>query len=350
MNMNLQDSNPDSPVKKIPAYALNLIFFCLLLIFAVVCLCIGKYPVTPIESLRIIFGNITGTTGDWDLMTENVIMGLRLPRVLASIIVGGSLAASGAVYQGIFRNPLVSPDFLGVSSGACVGAAIAILMALGTAFIQLFAFIGGLLAVVLTLTIPRLLRSNSNLMLVLSGIIIGGLMSSVMGLLKYVADPETQLAAITYWEMGSFSYIRLNSLLLVLPIIVVPFLILLRISWWIDILSLGESEAKSLGANVGRMRILAIICATLLTAGSVSLSGTIRWVGLVLPHFGRMIVGPNNTKLLPTAFLVGGIFMLLVDTAARTISIVEMPISILTGLIGAPFYAWLLYKQRTRLR
>ena len=350
MNTNLQERNPDNITKRLPVHLMNLLFFIILLVLAVWCMCVGKYPVTPLESLRIVFGNITGKSGEWDLITENVVMGLRLPRVLASVIVGGSLAASGSVYQGIFRNPLVSPDFLGVSSGACIGAAIAILMALGSAFIQLFAFIGGLVAVTLTLTIPRLLRSNSNIMLVLSGIIVGGLMSSIMGYIKYVSDPETQLAAITYWEMGSFSYIRLDALLLIMPTIVIPFIVLLRISWWIDVLSLGESEAKSLGANVGRMRVLAIVCATLLTASSVCISGTIRWVGLVLPHFGRMIVGPNNTKLLPTAFLIGGIFMLMVDTATRTIAPIEMPISILTGLIGAPFYAWLLYRQRARLQ
>jgi len=350
MNTNLQGSDPENITKRFPVHLMNLLFFIILLVLAIWCMCVGKYPVTAMESLRIVFGNITGRSGEWDLITENVVMGLRLPRVLASVIVGGSLAASGSVYQGIFRNPLVSPDFLGVSSGACIGAAIAILMALGSAFIQLFAFIGGLVAVALTLTIPRLLRSNSNIMLVLSGIIVGGLMSSIMGYIKYVADPETQLAAITYWEMGSFSYIRLDALLMITPAIVIPFIILLRISWWIDVLSLGESEAKSLGVNVGRMRILAIVCATLLTASSVCVSGTIRWVGLILPHFGRMIVGPNNTQLLPTAFLIGGIFMLMVDTATRTIAPIEMPISILTGLIGAPFYAWLLYRQRAGLR
>jgi len=348
--MDVQRNTLNSIDTKIPIHLLNLFFFIILLVLAILCMCIGRYPVTPIESLQIIFGRMTGRAGEWDLMTENVVMGLRLPRILASILVGGSLAASGSVYQGIFRNPLVSPDFLGVSSGACIGAAIAILMTLGSAFIQLFAFIGGLIAVALTLTIPRILRSNSNIMLVLSGIIVGGLMSSIMGYIKYVADPETQLAAITYWEMGSFSYIRLNALLLVTPTIVVPFLILLRISWWIDVLSLGEGEAKSLGANVGRLRVLAIICATLLTASSVCISGTIRWVGLVLPHFGRMIAGTSNTRLLPTTFLLGGIFMLLVDTATRTIGPVEMPISILTGLIGAPFYAWLLYRQRSKLQ
>jgi len=348
--MKLQDNNPGNLGSGLPARWLNLIFFIVLLVLAVWCMCVGKYPVTPVQSLKIIFGSITGKTGEWDLMTENVIMGLRLPRVLASILVGGSLAASGSVYQGIFRNPLVSPDFLGVSSGACIGAATAILMALGSAYIQLFAFIGGLIAVALTLTIPRLLRSNSNIMLVLSGIIVGGLMSSILGYIKYVADPETQLAAITYWELGSFSYIRLNALLMITPAIVIPFIVLLRISWWIDVLSLGESEAKSLGANVTRLRIIDIICATLLTASSVCISGTIRWVGLVLPHFGRMLVGPGNTRLLPTVFLIGGIFMLLVDTATRTIGPVEMPVSILTGLIGAPVFAWLLYRQRSKLQ
>ena len=332
------------------SFGFNLALTTALLVIAVLCICVGRYRVTPIESLRILAGNVMGTTGDWDAMTENVVVGLRLPRVIASILVGGALSMSGAAYQGAFKNPLVSPDFLGVSSGACIGAAAAILMALGSAYIQLFAFIGGLAAVGLTLLIPRVLKSESNIILVLSGIIVGGLMSSVMGYIKYTADPETQLAAIVYWEMGSFSYIRLKELLPILPAVIISAVFLFRMSWWIDVLSLGESEAKSLGVNVTRTRNLVIVCATLLTASSVCISGTIRWVGLVIPHFGRMIVGPGNTKLMPAAFLFGGIFMLTVDTATRTIGPSEMPVSILTGIIGAPFYAWLLYRQRMRLQ
>ncbi|MCL2498256.1 MAG: iron ABC transporter permease [Symbiobacteriaceae bacterium] len=322
----------------------------LLPILFIYCLCVGKYPVTPGESLRILYGVATGATRDWTPLTESVVVGLRLPRILASMMVGGSLAISGATYQGIFKNPLVSPDFLGVSAGASIGAASAILLSLSATYIQLFAFCGGLVAVIATVTIPRLMRSESHIMLVLSGIIVGGLMSSIMGYIRYVADPTSQLAAITYWTMGSFSYIRMEAMLPILPVILIPLLLLLRLSWWIDILSLGEQEAKSLGANVQGTRYLAVACATLLTASSVCISGTIGWVGLVIPHFGRMLVGPSNPRLLPIAFLIGAIFLLVVDTVTRTITTAEMPISILTGLIGAPFYALLLYRQRKRLQ
>lgn len=320
-----------------------------LVLLGLFCLCVGKYPLTPIQALHIIGGKLFGAVPDWEPMQENVVLGLRLPRVIASVFVGGALSMAGAAFQGVLKNPLVSPDFLGVSSGACVGAAVAILMVLGTVYMQFFAFLGGILAVAVTLAIPRLLRSNSNIMLVLSGIIVGGLMSAVLGFLRYVADPETQLASIVYWEMGSFSYVGISSILAVLPTILIPAILLVAVSWWIDVLSLGEREAKSLGANVGRMRGLVMICATLLTAGAVCVSGKISWVGLVAPHFVRMMVGPSNTRLIPMSFLFGGIFMLSVDTVTRTITQAEMPISILTGLIGAPFYAWLLYKQRMRL-
>lgn len=330
--------------------SINLVFVLVLMAAALFSLCVGKYPVTPLESVQIIFSKIFEITGNWEPMTESVVIELRLTRTIAAILVGASLAVSGATYQGIFRNPLVSPDLLGVSSGACIGAAIAILMALPSAYIQLFAFCGGLLAVIITLSIPRMIRSDSNLMLVLSGIIVGGLMSSIMGFIKYTADPDTQLAAITYWQMGSLSYINMTSVLNVLPTIVLSTIVLVAMSWWIDIISLGENEAKTLGANVKTILYVAIACSTLLTASSVCIAGTIGWVGLVIPHLSRIIVGPDNTKLLPAACLIGAIFLLLVDTAARTIGSAELPLSILTGIIGAPFYAWLLYKQRMRLQ
>lgn len=283
-------------------------------------------------------------------MMENVVLRLRLPRILAAVVVGASLSLSGATYQGIFRNPLISPDFLGVSSGACIGAAIAILSDLPAAYIQLFAFLGGIAAVGLTISIPKLIRSDSNLMLVLSGIIVGGAMGSVFGLIKYLADPATELAEITYWQMGSLANVTYDSLLGILSPVLISMVVLLLMSWWIDILSLGETDAKTLGANVGRIRLIAVLCATLLTASSVCVAGTIGWIGLVIPHFGRMLVGPDNRRLLPASCLIGAIFLLGVDTVTRTVGQAELPISILTGVIGAPFYAWLLYKQRARLR
>ncbi|MEG1536820.1 MAG: iron ABC transporter permease [Clostridiales bacterium] len=324
---------------------------CGLILLILISLCLGQYNMTPWTSAQILITKIFHLpAGNWDPIAEKVILNLRLPRTLAAAAVGAALAVSGATYQGIFRNPLVSPDFLGVSSGACIGAALAILMGLNTTYIQGFAFIGGVIAVATTFSIPKMLKSDSNIMLVLSGIIVGGLLGSIMGLLKYVADPETQLATITYWQMGSFAYVRFNDFLSVLPLMIFGFVVLFAMAWWIDIISLGESEAHMLGANVKLIRGVAVFCATLLTASAVCISGTIGWVGLVIPHFSRMLTGNENTKLLPIACFCGAIFMVLVDLCARCLTTLELPISILTGIIGAPFYAWILYKQRTQLR
>lgn len=335
--------------RKLNIVFIDLIFLCLLLCGIVIAVCVGKYSVSPGESIRILWSSLFGLPSELPEMMQNVVMGLRIPRILAAVVVGAALSMSGAAYQGVFKNPLVSPEFLGVSSGACIGAALAILLSLTTVYISLFAFVGGIIAVLLTLSIPSLIKNRSNIVLVLSGIIVGSALSSVFGFIKYVADPDTQLASITYWTMGSFSYIKLSELLIVLAVIVVPAIILVLMSWWIDVLSLGENEAHALGANVKLIRGAVIVCSTLLTAGSVCIAGTIGWVGLIIPHFGRMLVGPSNRRLIPLCGLLGGLFMLIVDTLTRTIGIEEMPVSILTGIIGAPFYCWLLFRQRRML-
>ncbi len=329
---------------KAKAVTVNMVLLFALIALAIACLCVGKYSVSVPDCFKILAGGHGQAA-----MDEKIVLGLRLPRVLSTIVVGSSLALSGAVYQGIFKNPLVSPDFLGVSSGACIGAAVGILASFGGTWIQVCAFAGGLAAVTLTLMIPKAVRSTSNIMLVLSGIIVSGAMSSILGFIKYIADPETQLAAITYWQLGSFADARLKDVLYVLPLSVIAAVILIGMSFWIDIMSLGEREAAALGANVPVLRGVCIVCATILTAGAVCISGTIGWIGLVIPHFGRMVVGSGNRRLLPAACLLGAVFMLLVDTVTRIIGPAEMPVSILTGIIGAPFYAWLLYKQRGRL-
>ena len=330
--------------------AVNIVLFLLLLVLVIVCLCVGKYSISPGECLHILSGKIFNFQADWDKMDEKLLLGVRLPRTLAAVIVGAALSLSGAVYQGIFKNPLVSPDFLGVSSGACVGAAAAILLSMSAGFIQVLAFAGGIAAVALTVMIPKAMRSDSNIMLVLAGIIVSGAMSSVLGFIKYIADPDTELAAITYWQLGSFAYVDKQALLGILPLSAAAAAILLAMSWWINIISLGEQEARSLGANITLLRGTCIICSTVLTAGAVCISGTIGWIGLVIPHFGRMIAGSDNRTLLPATCFIGGIFMLVVDTVTRMIGPAEMPISILTGIIGAPFYAWLLYRQRMNIR
>lgn len=320
------------------------------LVFLVVfSVCLGKYQVTAGDSLSILFKAATGQIQTADDMTVNVVLRLRLPRILVSIFVGAALSVAGACYQGIFQNPLVSPDFLGVSSGACIGAAVAILLGFSSAFISGFAFIGGIVAVLITALLPSLIKNKSNIILVLSGIIVSSLMSSILGFIKYIADPDTQLASITYWTMGDFSYASTSDFIPMLVVLLPPMIVLLLLSWWIDILSMGDMEAKTLGANVRLIRVLVIICSTLLTAGSICFAGTIGWVGLVVPHFSRMLVGSSNRKVLPTSILIGGIFMLLVDTLTRIIGAFEMPVSIMTGIVGAPFFIWLLVKRRNEI-
>lgn len=328
---------------------LILVMTLLLGVTALLALCIGRYWISPQDVIRVFL--IKGEMLDQSLsgMEESVIFTLRLPRILAAILIGSSLALSGAVYQGIFRNPLVSPDMLGVSAGACVGAAAGILLGVGSQLVQLTAFLGGLVAVWLAMFIPKLVRNNTMIILVLSGVIVGGLMTAILGMIKYMADAETELAEITYWQMGSIAKVSMTDLGRIFPVILFATVLLLALSWQINILSLGVVEAKTLGINVTRVRTLAILGATLLTASSVSISGTVGWVGLVIPHLGRMIIGDDNRRLLPVACLLGAIFMIVVDTLARVLTSAELPLSILTGLIGAPFYVLLLLKQRTRL-
>ena len=324
-----------------------LIVFLILVCF--VALCCGHYSIDPITCFKIIICKPLGIPGNWSDLDISVMLGLRIPRILGAILVGASLAISGASYQSTFQNPLVSPDVLGVSSGACVGAALAILLHLPNIMIMISAFLSAILTVIATLTIPKLLRSESNIILVLSGIVVGGVTGSLMGIIKYVADPTSELPQITYWTMGSLDSITLPIIAFAIIPIILCVVVMFRMSWWIDIIAMGEVDAKTLGANVVKIRLITIVCSTLLTAISVCMCGTIGWVGLIVPHFARMFVGPNNTKLMPTAALLGAIFLTIVDTIARTIATVEVPLGIITGLVGAPFYAWLLYKQRTSL-
>ncbi len=328
-----------------------LLLICSLLLLGgciVIGISFGRYTIPP--------GDVVRTLLPWffrggvaDPNVAGVIWGIRLPRLLGAMAVGAGLALSGASYQGIFQNPLVSPDLLGVSSGACVGAATAILLGLGRFATQGFAFVGGIAAVSLALAISRVIRNRSNLILILSGIIISGLFTSLMGILIYIADPYSELPSITYWQLGSFQKVLPRTLYLVVPVMAAAIVILLMLRWKINIMSLGETEAQSLGISVRRVRITVIICSTLLTSCAVCISGTIGWVGLVIPHLVRQMVGPDNSKLLPLALVVGAVFMIVVDTIARVLTSADLPISILTGLIGAPFYFLLLLRQRTKI-
>lgn len=336
--------------KKSRSFALVLLaMLAAMIVMFVVALCFGHYSLSPITCIKMLLCKPFGINGGWTDLDESVLFGIRLPRIIGAIAVGACLAISGASYQSVFQNPLVSPDILGVSSGACVGAALAILMHLPNIMIMMMSFGFGVLTVLATISIPKLLRSESNVMLVLSGIVIGGVTGSAMGIIKYVADPQSELPQITYWTMGSLDGLPIATIAFAAIPIGICILILVRLSWWIDIISMGEKDAKTLGANVNRIRFITIACSTLLTAIAVCLCGTIGWVGLVIPHFARMFVGPNNTKLIPTASILGAIFLLAVDTIARNIAAAEVPLGIITGIVGAPFYAWLLYRQRMNL-
>lgn len=340
----------ESKIKKKKTYGVILTFMILLLLaLTIMAIGLGRYFISPIDVIKIIFSKILDIPQTWEKQAEGVVFTLRLPRILAALLVGAALSLSGASYQGVFKNPLVAPDMLGVSAGACVGASLAILFQSNQLVIQIAAFGGGIIAVMAATAIPRFIRNNSMMTLVLAGVIVGGLMNSVLGLLKYLADPDTQLASITHWQLGSLSSIVWRDIIYAGPAIIVSMLVLLLIRWRINILSLGEDEAKTLGTNNKKSRGLVIFCATVLTASAVCISGTIGWIGLVIPHFGRMLVGPDNRKLLPVSAVLGAIFLLLIDTLARNLTSAELPLSILTGLIGAPFYFYLLLKQRMKL-
>lgn len=273
-----------------------------LLLLILVALCIGRYDQSPLETLRILFSPILPIPKTWTSGAENVVFKVRLPRIAAALLVGAALSLSGITYQGIFQNPLVSPDLLGVSSGASVGAAIAILCGMAVGIIQLGALVGGLTAVLLTVTIPKLMRNRSTLILVLAGIIVQGFMSAVMGLLKYVADPESELAEITYWQMGRVSNSSTQDILTVLPAMLLAVALLLALRWRINVLSLGDTEAEALGINLRLIRGTAVLCSTVVTACAVCISGVVSWIGLIIPHMCRMLVGPDHTKPCPCPF------------------------------------------------
>ena len=279
----------------------------------------------------------------------NILFNLRLPRILGAIIIGAALAISGTAYQSIFQNPLVSPDLLGVSNGAAVGAATAILLGLHPFGTQVLAFGAGLLAVCLSIAIPRAMGQSTTLSLVLAGIVVSGLMQAILGLLKYLADPDSQLQTIVYWQLGSLSKITPANLLSVLPMLFVGGLVLWVMRWRLTVLSLGHRQAQAQGVNVVLERRIVVVCATFLTAGAVCLSGTIGWIGLIVPHMARLLIGPNTRYALPLSGLVGAIFLLLVDTLARTLSAGEIPLSILTGFIGTPIFIYILLTRKVRL-
>jgi iron complex transport system permease protein len=306
---------------------------------------VGRYPLSPVAILSWL---ITGGSADQNLPV--VMLGIRLPRLVAAIAAGGALAISGTAYQGLFRNPMVSPDILGVSSGSGFGAALAILLSMPVALVQVMSFAGGMSAVLAAVLVSRAMRrgNDSVLVLVLSGIVISSLFGAMLSLIKYVADPLDKLPAITYWLMGSFADIRTGELGTAAGMVVAGTLPMLLVSWRLNVLSFGEEEARSLGMHTDMMRAVVIVSATLVTASMISICGIIGWVGLVVPHISRFMAGANHRRLLPVSFLVGAAFMVVVDMVARSVASVEVPIGIITAVLGAPFFIWIMKQSSTR--
>ena len=315
----------------------------LLLLVSIVSLVTGKYPLTLGELWQSLI-----TAGRAETNADLVLWNLRLPRLFAGILVGASLAAAGASYQAMFRNPLVSPDILGVSAGAGLGAVFAIFLSLPLAAVQLFAFVGGLMAVALVYLISLTSRQfDPTLVLVLAGVAIGSLLGAGISLIKILADPYSQLATITFWLLGGLNAVSKSELLWALPFMLLGLLPLILLRWRINLLSLSDMEAQALGVNTGFLRFLLIICATLMTAAAVSFTGIIGWIGLVIPHVARLLVGPEFSRLLPSSLLIGSIFLVLTDNVARNAASIELPLGVLTSLIGAPFFLYLLLKGRS---
>ncbi|MBU3092326.1 iron ABC transporter permease [Clostridium sp. CF011] len=325
----------------------NLIVFILivsLIATFIVSFTIGRFPISLNQLIKTFYLRITGNEALLKDTTQSVLFDVRLPRIIAAILVGSALSVSGATFQGLFKNPMVSADILGASAGAGFGAAVAILLSLGTVWIQLLSFVFGFAAVALTYAISKAVGRGSSqmLVLILTGMVVQALFTSSISLTKYVADPDSKLPAITFWLMGGLSSITMNDIKIVLIPMLLGVIPLMLIRWKLNVLSFGDEEAKSLGIDTTKMRAITIVCSTLLTASTVSICGMIGWLGLVIPHLARMIVGPNYKVLLPASFLIGGIFMLAVDDLARCLFAVEIPLGILTAMIGAPFFIYLL--------
>jgi iron complex transport system permease protein len=315
----------------------------------IISLFVGRYQ-TPLsavvdESISTFSSFFFGTPASVSTQ-HTVLFNVRLPRILAALLVGAALSISGASFQVIFRNPLVSPYILGVGSGAGFGACLAILLWNNYLIIQLMAFAFGLLAMFIAISMGKVSKGTGTLVFVLSGIIVSSIFTALTSLAKYVADPYDQLPAIVFWLMGSLATVRYGDLLYILLPIFIGTLVLFLFRWRINILSLGDEEAKALGMDVEKMRLVIIVCATLVTSAAVSISGVIGWVGLVVPHISRMIVGPNYSRLLPMSMVIGASFMLVVDDLSRTIVATEIPLGILTSLVGAPVFAYLIKKGR----
>lgn len=311
---------------------------------------VGRYPITPVNVVKLILLKLgMGVNlGDKAAAMELVFWHIRLPRTILAIGVGAALSCSGAVFQGLFRNPLVSPDILGVSSGAGFGAAIAIMFLGGGAIpLQLMAFIFGIAGVFVAYSIAQRSKESTIVVLVLAGIVVSAVFTAGLSFLKYIADPYNELPSIVFWTMGSFHAANWPKVARSFPVAAAGIIMLSSLGWRLNVMTMGDEEALSLGVDVGKMRLFFITVSTFIVATSISACGTISWVGLVVPHIGRYMVGSDHKLLVPFSSLIGGALLLMMDTLARVITTSEIPISILTSLIGAPFLAYLLLRKQT---
>lgn len=317
-------------------------------LIAVFCCGFGRMSLPPAKLIETAFLTLTGR--DADPQARAVIFELRIPRILMAIAVGGGLGCAGAACQALFSNPLATPDILGVTSGTCVGAILAILLSFHMAGIQATALLFGLFSVFVTLRISSGKRGISILFLVLSGVMISSLFNALSSLLKYTADPMDKLPQITYWLMGSFTGASYRKLLIGTPMILIGTALIYLLRWQFNILSLSEDEARASGIHLKRMRILLVLAITMITASSVSMCGQVGWVGLLIPHCARMMTGSNNRLVIPMSISLGASFLILIDTLSRTLTVIELPLSVLTAILGAPFFILLLKRSERSFR
>lgn len=318
-----------------------LVFLPIILFFA--SFLIGRYPIGPVDVIKTILCPIFPQLEVSQTITT-IVFEIRLPRIIGALVVGAALAMAGSAFQGIFKNPLVSSDLLGVSNGAGFGAALAILLSGLNVVTQIFAFVFGLISVSVTYLISKSYKNGGILVLVLSGVAISAFFGAFVSAVKFIADPDDKLPEIVYWLMGSLASITVDKLIMISVPIIIGVVILMLLRWRINLLSMGDEEAQALGLNPSRTRLIVIAACTLLTSAAVSVSGIIGWLGLVIPHMTRMIVGPDNKILIPASLSLGASFLLLIDNISRAVISIEIPIGILTAVIGVPIFLYLLRK------
>ena len=330
-------------------HGLLIILLAVLAALMLLSLCLGRYAVPLREVLRILLSRFTPVEQTWEAGMSAAVLNIRPPRILLAALVGACLSIAGVSYQGIFRNAMAAPDFLGASSGAAFGAALAILLGLSSAGIAVCAFCFSLLTVALVFFVAQRAPGKRAANLILAGIMVSSLFSAGTSYIKLVADPSSKLPEITYWLMGSFSGKTWHDVRFALPFMLLGTVPLFLLRWRMNLLTMGDDEARAMGVDANRLRLLVVVCATLVTAASVSVSGVIGWVGLVIPHMARRLSGNDYRKLLPTTLLLGAIFLLAVDNLCRNLLAVEIPIGILTSFFGAPFCLALMLKKEASL-